>query len=442
MVTSPDRSLPCAVYTRQSVRTEGDLTSCEVQREICSQFARSRGLRILPERFDDEGISGATLDRPALNRLLSLVRTGRVSGVVVHRLDRLSRRVVDCTSLLEEFRANGVQLFIAAMPELAGGAAGTLMLNVISAFAEFERDMIASRIRDSRVGLIARGRRIAGVVPFGYAADPRTKQLMPVPAEAAVVKQLYQLIVEGVLPKEVARIANEHGWRTRNGRAWTARQVLDTVGKTVYTGRFRTEQGTRPGTHEAIITEELFDRCAAAIAARRTSPPGTRTRRKWSHLEGKVRCARCGRLLGIRVTKNGARHYIYFRCRTSTADAQPCTGTQVRAYGIEETVRSVLLEPGDAFPRKRGRPTRAVATLYSLGQLMPLLDPAADRALIREVIQEVVWNPETDGIRLSLNLAALARGFQRPLEMVMSVCTPGHEYPRQARRLSSPHGLR
>lgn len=324
------------MYTRQSVKTESDLTSCEVQREICLQFLNSRqraGLRlkVLDECFDDQGRSGADLDRPALQRLLGLIRAGIVEAVVVHRLDRLSRRVLDCASLLEEFKEHDVRLFVAAMPELAAGAYDTLMLNVLSAFAEFERDMTASRISDRRAGLVARGRRIAGVVPYGYSADAKTKQLVPVASEATVVRQLFQLVAEGMLPSEVARIAGEKGWRTRSGRSWTPRQVLDTVENPVYSGRFRTEGGTRTGVHEPIVDDELFHRCAAAIAARRTSASGPRTRRTWSHLEGKVRCARCGQLMGVRTIKNGSRRYIYFRCRKAVEGAMPCMGTQVRA---------------------------------------------------------------------------------------------------------------
>lgn len=115
-------SMLCAVYTRQSVPSEGDLTSCEVQREMCLRFAKSRGLRI---SGDDEGISGATLERPALQRLLSGVRAGVIGAVVEHRLGRLSRRVCDCSALLEEFKAHNVRLFVAAMPELLDGAAHT-----------------------------------------------------------------------------------------------------------------------------------------------------------------------------------------------------------------------------------------------------------------------------------------------------------------------------
>jgi DNA invertase Pin-like site-specific DNA recombinase len=380
--------------------------------------APSAFLRISDKRFDDEGISGATLERPALQRLSSAARVGAVGAVVVPRLDRLSRRVRDCSALLEEFKANNVRLYIAAMPELANGADDNLMLNILSAFALFERDMIASRIRDSRAGLVARGRRIAGVTPFGYRSDKATRQLVPVASEAEVVRKFFPLIADGALPREVARIAAERGWKTRAGGMWTARQILDTIANPVYLGCFRSPEGTRPGTHEAIVDEDLCDRCAAAIAARRTSPAGSRIHREWSHLAGKVRCARCGKVMSIRVTASGPRRYVYFRCRTASPGSAPCKGTQVRAFDIEQTVRSILTDPGQAFPRKRGSPTRAAAALYSLGQLLPLLEPKGERAFIREAIQDVVWNADTRAIRLALNLKALSE----ELPLVTSVC--------------------
>jgi site-specific DNA recombinase len=278
----PPEARTCAVYTRQSVKTEGDLTSCEVQRQMCVDFVRSAGrpaYRLLDEHFDDDGESGVSLNRPAMQRLLASVRSGRVDVVVVHRLDRLSRRVADCAALLEEFRESGVELRIAGMPELAGGAFDTLLLNLLSCFAEFERDLIASRISDRRAGLISRGRRIAGRTPNGYSSDRGTKQLIPQPDEAAIVRELFELVSCGVPPSEVEGIAANRGWQTRSGRPWTARQVLDTVSNPAYTGRFRAVSGTRPAVHEPIVSQDTFQRCADAVAARRTVTSGSRQHR-------------------------------------------------------------------------------------------------------------------------------------------------------------------
>ena len=135
----------CAVYTRQSAETASDFTSCDVQREICVAFGEAKSFEVLDERFDDHGRSGSNLDRPALQRLLTLVRGGKVRAVVVHRLDRLSRRVADCASLMAEFKDLGVRLLVAAVPELADSASDTLLLNLMSCFADYaERAIMQS----------------------------------------------------------------------------------------------------------------------------------------------------------------------------------------------------------------------------------------------------------------------------------------------------------
>ena len=116
------------------------MTSCDVRREICAAFAKSNGLVVLDERFDDHGWSGANLRRPALQRLLALVHTGAVQAVVVHRLDRWSRRVADCAALIQKVKSSGVRLLVAAMPELNklnNTAADYLLLNIMSSFADY-----------------------------------------------------------------------------------------------------------------------------------------------------------------------------------------------------------------------------------------------------------------------------------------------------------------
>jgi DNA invertase Pin-like site-specific DNA recombinase len=213
----------CAVYTRQSAESGSDFTSCDVQREICVAFGKAKSFEVLEEHFDDHGRSGANLDRPAPQRVLMLVRGRTVRAVVVHRLDRLSRRVADCATLMNEFKDLGVQLLVAAVPELAETASDTLVLNLMSCFAEFEREMIVSRIVEKRASLIARKRRIAGRIPFGYSAD-QTKQLVPVLDEATIVRQLFEFVGAGSLPSEIEKITGEgdgereradHGLRAR-----------------------------------------------------------------------------------------------------------------------------------------------------------------------------------------------------------------------------------
>ena len=194
------------------------------------------------------------------------------------------------------------------------------------------------------------------------------------------MREFFRLIEEGVLPSAIAMTAAERGWTTRSGHAWTARQVLDTVSNPVYLGRFRTADGTRPGVHPALATAAAFERCAEIVASRRTESSGPRQRTVWSVLQGKVRCARCGQLMGIHVNSRGGRRYASFRCRRVVAGAKPCTGTQVRVFDIQRVVESVFFHPEKKIPLRRGRPSRGVVALRALGPIYRMLSVTGAKA--------------------------------------------------------------
>ena len=183
MPASPRRPVRCAIYTRQSVGSSNALSSREVQCEACSLYLQSQrvhGWTLLSELFDDNGYSGATLDRPALNRLLTLVRRGQIDRILMHRLNRLSRGVRECVALLDELRRLAVVLVVVTAPDLGESAQAP--------FAEFERRLFAARISESRARLRVRHLRFACGVPFGYDSNRRTRQLVPDEEETAVVR--------------------------------------------------------------------------------------------------------------------------------------------------------------------------------------------------------------------------------------------------------------
>ena len=219
MRSGPSR---CAIYTRQSSNTDTDLTSCQVQFDACRSFLdahKDNGWMWIGERFDDEGWSGATLDRPALRRLLAKIKEGQLDRVLVYRLDRLSRNVVDSVVLLKELRERGIDLVIVTSPEIGSAAHDSLVLNLLSVFAEFERDMIGRRIAEARAALKRYGKRVGGAVPFGYDADPVTKQLVVNPEEGRRVRAMFEMAAEGQLPSKIAEAANQKGWRTKTREA-------------------------------------------------------------------------------------------------------------------------------------------------------------------------------------------------------------------------------
>ncbi len=218
----------CAIYTRQSRTADSEFSSCQAQFDACLQFVRSQagvGWYYSQPRYDDEGGSGESLDRPGLERLCADIDAGRLDRLVIHRLDRLSRKVAHCSWLLDHFRQRGVALTIVSSPELGATASDALMLNLFATFAEFERAIIGERMADARAALKRRGKRVAGAVPFGYTTDPVTKQLVPDRTESRRVLAIFKRAADGETPRQIAEHANRRGWRTKSTPSRTSGAV-------------------------------------------------------------------------------------------------------------------------------------------------------------------------------------------------------------------------
>ncbi len=276
-----------AIYTRQSVDTAKDFSSCDAQFQTCLDCARAFGDRDgdwIGERFDDQGWSGSSVERPALKRLRQAVREGRVRHVYAVALDRLSRTMRDAVVILDELEAAGVELRLVHQPGIGTSAEGRFLRHIIASFAEFERELIAARLSDTRMSLKAHGRRLAGPPPYGYDADPKTKQLVPNAREARRLKAIFEMAASGVRPSEIARRVNKKRWTTkkrlseRSGRligggAWTARQIVDVLRNPVCLGVFADKGKLRNGVHAPIIGLDMFVRAKSHLDARRRTPP-------------------------------------------------------------------------------------------------------------------------------------------------------------------------
>jgi site-specific DNA recombinase len=140
----------CAIYTRQSRESRSEFTSCDAQHKICFVFAVSmqrEGWQLVDRRYDDVGQSSETLDRPALNRLVDDIRAGNIDRVLVHRLDRIARKILYACQFLEMLRQDDVAITIVSQPELTDDANGRLLINLLASFAEFEQEMTKQRSR-------------------------------------------------------------------------------------------------------------------------------------------------------------------------------------------------------------------------------------------------------------------------------------------------------
>ncbi|TNF24065.1 MAG: recombinase family protein [Deltaproteobacteria bacterium] len=384
-----------------------DLTSCDVQRERCGYYVSAmkyEGWVLLPERFDDLGVSGATLERPALERLRSLCVQGRLDVVVVTRLDRLTRRMADWARLSDWFKRAGVDLVIVDGNAGASGPLASLVNNVVASFAEFERELVSERQRDARGRARARGLRTAGRVPLGYASDPNTKQLVINEREAPIVREFFERSAAGESGAQIAAWANAEGHRTKvhagkGGVLWTGRAVLQILRNPLYLGRRSHQAATVKGVHDAIVDAKLAERALDAIDARRTRSPSSRGRAPnldndpWM-LRGILRCGGCGRLMttsaSARVTLANADDVPrYYRCRGEVGRPACRPAVQVAAHRVEGQVISRLCLPQSVWTDN----PRARAFLRLLAPEWPRLDTATRNRLVRRLLWTITLHP-------------------------------------------------
>ena len=201
----------CAVYTRKSTAAglEQEFNTLDAQRESCEAYVRSQaanGWQLLEERYDDGGFTGANIDRPAFQRLLADIDAGEIDIVVVYKVDRLSRSLLDFAQVMDLFQRAGVDFVSVTQSFSTSDSIGRLTLNLLMSFSSFERDMIAERTRDKIAASRRKGLWTGGPVPLGY--DVREKKLVVNPVEAPVVREAFELYLAHKSAGIVAGILN------------------------------------------------------------------------------------------------------------------------------------------------------------------------------------------------------------------------------------------
>jgi site-specific DNA recombinase len=280
MTDPTPKPMRCAVYTRKSTEHNLDLafTSLDAQREACEAYIRSQageGWRLVPERYDDGGLSGASLDRPALQALLAEVRARRIDVVVVYKVDRLTRSLADFAKLIEIFDAHAASFVSVTQSFNTTTSMGRLTLNILLSFAQFEREVIGERVRDKIAASKRKGIWVGGPVPLGYAA--MDKRATVVPAEAETVRAIFTRYLELGSVRALAQDLEGRGICTKQRQLKDGRIVGGVafgvgglahllknrfyIGEVVYGGE------TFRGDHEPILDPALFAAVQAKLAA-------------------------------------------------------------------------------------------------------------------------------------------------------------------------------
>jgi DNA invertase Pin-like site-specific DNA recombinase len=346
----PARKLCCAVYTRKSSEEglEQEFNSLHAQREaglayIASQ--RSEGWIALPDHYDDGGISGGSLARPALKRLLGGVKAGLIDVVVVYKIDRLSRSLTDFARLVEVFERHNVTFVSVTQQFNTTTSMGRLTLNILLSFAQFEREVIGERIRDKFAASRKKGMWMGGWPPLGYEVQDR--RLVVVEREAVLVRRIFDRFAKSGSALTVARELNAAGEVTkrrpcsngaRGGRRWTKGAIYKVLANRVYLGEAVHKGVAYLGEHTAIIDQGAWDKAHAVMAepAHRRSASG---RAQVPALLKGLIYGPNGRPMSPSHTRRRGRVYRYYVTREAIADGYAtCAVTSVVAADVEGAV--------------------------------------------------------------------------------------------------------
>jgi len=271
-IRPPQRRLRCAIYTRKSSEEGLDMefNSLDAQRESCEAYIasqRSEGYAAIRERYDDGGHSGGTLERPALQRLLADVEAGLIDVIVVYKIDRLSRSLMDFARLVEIFERNQVTFVSVTQSFNTTTSMGRLTLNILLSFAQFEREVIGERIRDKFAASRKKGMWMGGYVPLGY--DVRDRKLVINEEEAETVRMIFERFVAIGSATRLARALAAEGVVNKRGRRIDKGFLYKLINNRIYIGEVVHKGTSYPGEHEAIIDRELWD---AVHSILKTSP--------------------------------------------------------------------------------------------------------------------------------------------------------------------------
>ena len=258
----------CAIYTRKSSEEGLDMefNSLDAQREACEAYIasqRAEGWVLVRDRYDDGGVSGGTLERPALKRLLADIEEGLVDVIVVYKIDRLSRALMDFAKLVEVFDRNNATFVSITQAFNTTTSMGRLTLNILLSFAQFEREVIGERIRDKVAASRKRGIWMGGFVPLGY--DVRDRKLVVNDAEADLVRAVFTGFVETHSGTLLLRRLREAGATTKRGKPFTKTDIYRVLNNRVYLGEAVHKGTAYPGEHAAIVSPEHWEAAHAIL---------------------------------------------------------------------------------------------------------------------------------------------------------------------------------
>jgi site-specific DNA recombinase len=325
-VINDKKKVRCAIYTRKS-HEEGldqDFNSLDAQRSAAEAFIQSQvheGWKLVPARYDDGGFSGGNMDRPALNSLIEDIKARKIDCVVVYKVDRLSRSLLDFSRLISLFDEYQVSFVSVTQQFNTTTSMGRLTLNILLSFAQFEREIIGERIRDKKLLTARQGKYIGGQPKLGFDIVDRRYAVNEV--EAKLVRRIFKLATQQQSCLKIAETLNAEGLRskvfmtktgkTMGGKHYTSRLIHNILTDAKYIGKIVHKGQAYDAEHPAILSPELFEQVRNVLRSNRVYTHTHQTKR-FAMLRRLVHCSHCGSLVMPAWTNNNGREYRYYTC--------------------------------------------------------------------------------------------------------------------------------
>jgi site-specific DNA recombinase len=424
------KKLRCAIYTRKSSEDglEQEFNSLDAQREACAAYIASQkheGWALLPAHYDDGGLSGGSLERPALKQLLQDIADGLVDQIVVYKIDRLTRSLADFSKIVDTLDAAEASFVSVTQSFNTATSMGRLTLNMLLSFAQFEREVTAERIRDKIAASKRRGLWMGGSVPLGYDADGRTLRVNA--TEAKTIRTLYDLYekhgtVRGVYV-EAADLQLRSRQRTTGegtqtgGNAFSRGHIHHLLSNPIYAGRIRHKTKVQEGQHDAIIEPDRWDRIQTTLQDGAAKGRARKTVKQRSLLCGKIFDETGDRLTPSHSkTKAGLRlrYYVSHRLIKNSGEATK-DGWRLPAEELETKLANVmrqhLNEPSFIQMVMIGTSAVAIATVKARLQL---ISAQKDNKPFLDLIERIDLQPGE--LRITICRDKLASLLEQKLE--------------------------
>jgi len=400
----------CAIYTRKSTEEglDQEFNSLQAQREAAEAYIKSQrhlGWTLVPQHYDDGGFTGANLDRPALKNLLEHVEARRIDCVLVYKVDRLSRSLLDFARLMGVFEQRSVSFVSVTQQFNTTTSLGRLTLNILSSFAQFERELISERTRDKMSAARRKGKWTGGIPMLGYDVDPRGGRLAVNEAEARRVREIFDLYRQRRSIPSVLEELHRRRWMTkswtkkdgsrRQGSAFTKNKLVRLLTNAIYAGNVEHMGSIAAGEQDAIVASEVWETVNEDLRGNRRGEHAVVRTPQDALLKGVLFCGSCAQPMVPTYTAKGDRRYRYYVCRAAPKRARSdCAVRSIAARRIEESVVAqvrLALTPDDA----RSQLNVADADWRAFSE-----NESAD--FLRRVIRRVVYNGITGIVSLEL----------------------------------------